>query len=477
MAGRWLSRPVVLRYLGLFGAICCGIDAFLFGAPTQIRIGVSVASILRGPNGVLVMLLWVVGLAALCTAWWYGLRLLGTGLLTHRWILVTAALWIAPMLFGPPLGSRDMYAYACQGALYDAGLNPSVDTISAQPCPWLDSVSLVWRDTPTPYGPLFIVLAGLAAWFGSQLVALAIFRVYTVLGLILLAVVLPVLARRRDVPIDRALWLVLCCPLVGVHLVGGGHNDAVTMALLVSGLTVLAGRSRRIGTLVAGGALIGAAIGVKTTIGVVLPFAALLAAGGPEWPRLIRRGGAVIGGALAGMLVLSFGSGLGLGWLVALSGAGASQSWTSPPTAVGIGINAIAHLLGGHLDVVPAVRFAALALMPIVLVAIWWRSRRGDPLYGAGLACLALVFLAPITQPWYLFWAMTLFAVAAGNVRWLAGTVVFSMFLILPDGDGAWKPLQVPLALLVTGLVGWVGYRAVGWLRKPEVVRCPTPIP
>ena len=58
------------------GSVCCAVDGFLFGAPAFIRRGVSVMSILRGPNGVLIMLLWIAGLAALCTAWWYGRRLL-----------------------------------------------------------------------------------------------------------------------------------------------------------------------------------------------------------------------------------------------------------------------------------------------------------------------------------------------------------------------------------------------------------------
>jgi alpha-1,6-mannosyltransferase len=213
--------------------------------------------------------------------------------------------------------------------------------------------------------------------------------------------------------------------------------------------------------------LIGAAVAVKTTIGVALPFAAVVAAGGAGWGRLVRRGGAVVGGATAGLVVLSYSSGLGLGWLFALSGAGESTSWTSPPTAVGIAVDFVAKLLGRDLDAIPAARGVALVLLPIVLVVIWWRFRFGDPLYGAALALLAVIFLAPITQPWYLFWPLTLVAVTSVPARWLTIAVVASMFLILPDGDGAWKPLQVPLAFLVTGLVGWVGYRAVRWLREP----------
>ena len=54
-------------------------------------------------------------------AWWYGRHLVGRGILTPRWVLVTAALWMLPMVFIPPLASRDMYAYACQGALFGLG--------------------------------------------------------------------------------------------------------------------------------------------------------------------------------------------------------------------------------------------------------------------------------------------------------------------------------------------------------------------
>ena len=476
-----LSRPAVLRYLGLFGSVCCAIDGVLFGAPTWIRPHVSVWSILRGPNGPLIMLLWVVGLTALCVAWWYGRKLTGLGLLSTRWVLATAALWLLPMLFIPPLGSRDMYAYACQGALFASGHNPYVDSISVQPCPWLSSVSPVWRGTPTPYGPVFILLAGGAARLGSQAAALMAFRAIAVASVAGIAACLPVLARRLGVPADRALWLVLCCPLVPIHLVGGGHNDAATVAFLVAGLALIAGRDRTMAALVAGGALLGLAISVKTTIGVVLPFAALLAAGGAalfQGPRalprpgalpvLLRRGGAVIGAALGTLLALSFASGLGLGWATALSGTGESVSWTSPPTAVGITINEIGQWFGAHPTAVPVTRAVALAILPVALLAILWHSRDRDPLYGAGLACLALVFLGPIAQPWYLVWPLALFAVTSGRLRWFAAVIVFSMFIILPDGDGAMKPIQVPLSLAMWVLVGWVAWRGVAWLRGAE---------
>ncbi|WP_067497787.1 polyprenol phosphomannose-dependent alpha 1,6 mannosyltransferase MptB [Actinoplanes sp. TFC3] len=462
-----MTAAAKVRWLGFLGALCCAADAVLFGAPTWIRQGVSVVSILRGSNGVLILLLWIAGLAALCAAWWQGRRLT----LTRSWILVTAALWILPLLVVPPLASRDMYAYACQGALFDAGYNPSVDAIAAQPCPWIESVSVVWRSTPTPYGPLWILLTGFAASFGSQVVALGIFRVYAVLAVAGLALALPPLARRLGVDENRALWLVLCCPLVAVHFIGGAHNDTLAMALLAAGLALVTRGSARFW--IAGGALIGAAIAIKTTVGVVLPFAAVLAAGGFSFDRLthfLRRGGAVVGGAAALLVILSVGSGLGFGWATSLSGAGESRSWTSPPTAVGLAVNAAGKWFGASIDVVPAIRTIAVLVLLIALVVIWWRFRNGDTLYGAGLACLAVIFCAPITQPWYVFWTLVLWAVTTMPIRWLEIVIIASMFLILPNGDGAWKPLQVPFAFLVTGLVCGVAWRSVQWLRTPQLV-------
>jgi alpha-1,6-mannosyltransferase len=485
-----LSRPSVLRYLGLFGSLSCAVAGLFHGAGPELIRGVTITSILQGRYGALSLSLWTFGLAALSVAWWYGIRLTGRGALSVRWIVVTAALWCIPMLVTLPLGSRDLYAYACQGALFASGGNPYLQGVSSQPCPWLDSVSVIWRDTPTPYGPVFVVFAGLAVAPGSQLVAIAVFRALAVVSLALLAVALPVLARRVGAPVDRVMWLVLASPLVSVHLVGGGHNDATTVALLVAGMALLASRTVRTPALVAGGALLGLAASVKPTLGVILPFGALLAAGGPalfpaavtgdgRWRRLglpgpagmaqlARRGGAVMAAALGTLVLCSFASGLGMGWVTALSGANKAVNWTSPPTAVGITINAIGKWFGLQWQVLPAVRAIALVLLAVVLVAIVWRTRRDSPLYGAALACLAVIFLAPITQPWYLTWPAVLLAVSTVPARWFTGTVVFSMFTILPNGDGSFRYLQVPLSFAVTGLVVWVAVRAVRWMREDD---------
>lgn len=451
-----------VRFLGLFGALCCAVDACLYGAATFIRRNVTVVSILHEPWGWLILLLWVAGLTSLVLAWWWG-RGVEAGL---RWVLTTAALWSLPFLVVPPLASRDLYANACQGASYLAGFNPYLVGVSAMPCPWLDSVSVVWRDTPTPYGPVFLMLAGLAAALQSQLAALIVLRVYSVIGVLLTAATLPVLARRLGVDPARASWLVLCCPLVPIHLIGGGHNDALTVGFMVAGFAVLARRKH----LVLGGALLGLAVSIKITIGVVLPFAALFAVGGLSavgWKELLKRGSIVLGSALGLLVAASYGSGLGLGWVTALSGAGESVNWSSPPTAVGLAVEAAGRWFGAELSVVPLIRVVALVLLGVSLLLILWHSRDGDPLVGAGLALLAVIFFAPITQPWYLLWPLALLAVSTARARWLAGTAVFATLTILPEGTGAFRPVGDLMAFAMLGVIGWAAWAFTRWMRTP----------
>ncbi|MFD0593621.1 hypothetical protein ACFQZ4_14815 [Catellatospora coxensis] len=50
-------------------------------------------------------------------------------------MLTIGAAWAAPLLVAPPLGSRDAYAYACQGWLWRAGLDPYAMGVADGGCP------------------------------------------------------------------------------------------------------------------------------------------------------------------------------------------------------------------------------------------------------------------------------------------------------------------------------------------------------
>jgi alpha-1,6-mannosyltransferase len=475
-------RYRLIRYAGFAGSVLLAIAAYLGGAMPTLLPDVTPVSIWRGEHGPLIIFAWLVGTALLTGAWWAGRR----GVPSIRWAYLTAALWMLPLLAAPPFGSRDVYAYACQGASYADGLNPYTQGVSALPCPWLDSVSPIWRDTPAPYGPFFMMIAGgIVALGGSLAVTVALFRLVAVLGIGLLAFGLPVLARRCGVPVSRAVWLVLACPLAVIHLAGGAHNDALMVGLLVAGLAAVSARPGRPGPLVLGGALLGLAVAIKVPALVVVPFAAVAAvapgrmAAGPArgaaerapYPLrgLVRDGGFVVGGAVGAVGVASLASGFGLGWLKGLSHGGDAVAWTSPPTAVGLTIGYAGRPFGAHLDALFATRAVAVVVLAAVLVLLWWRVLR-DPdrsaVHGAGLALVAVVAFSPVFQPWYLIWPLAVLAAGTSRSTWLAVLCAVAGFLVLADGTALARFTRFPGAVAMAVMVIAAVVIAVRHLRR-----------
>ncbi|HEX8929022.1 MAG TPA: polyprenol phosphomannose-dependent alpha 1,6 mannosyltransferase MptB [Actinomycetota bacterium] len=391
-------------------------------------------TILAGENGVLLPLTWLFGTVLLIAAWWFGRR----DVPSARWAYVTAALWAVPLLPFLPLGSYDAFSYACQGWQQAAGLDPYAGGVDLLGCPWRDAVAPTWLDSPAPYGPVFLVLAAGAAKLGGSLTGtLALLRVIAVLGVVLIAVCLPVIARRAGVPPKRAVWLTLACPLVPIHLISGAHNDAVMVGFVVAGVA-LAVRRR----MAAAGVLLGLAIGVKATAVVVLPFVALLAVGQTVW---------LVGSAAATLVIVSLASGRGLGWITGLTGSGVSVQWTSPPTAVGMTID----LFGP--DAVPVTRIIGIVVLAMVLALLWWRSFRGkdkDPIRYAGYALAATVALAPVFHPWYATWPLPILAATLrSETRWLLVPCAVASALCLPDGYNLALATKSQGAIVVTALL------------------------
>ncbi|MFG2100640.1 polyprenol phosphomannose-dependent alpha 1,6 mannosyltransferase MptB [Micromonospora echinaurantiaca] len=460
------------RWTGLAGSALLAVAAFLGGALPDGNLRPTPVSIWQGPNGPLIIAAWLVGTALMAYAWWT----LRDRVPSARWALVTVGLWLLPLLFAPPLGSRDVYAYACQGASYAAGINPYEQGVSALPCPWLDTISYIWRDTPAPYGPLFVVLSGAAVKAtGSLTGSIVLFRLMAVVGVALTAACLPVLARRCGVPAGRALWLALACPLVAVHLVSGAHNDALMVGLLVAGLAVVVSRPGRPGPLLAGGVLLGLAGGVKVTALVVVPFAALAAIAGAYSIRaLIRDGGWVVGGAVATVAGVTLAAGLDFGWIAGLEQGGLVIAWTSPSTAVGQTVGYLAVPFGWHGDPLPVTRGIGMAVLALVLVWLWWRARARDPLWHAGLALAATVALAPLYHPWYWIWPLTVLAATSRQrIGWFTVVALVSSFLVLADGTGLprfTKTVGAPLMTLLVIVVVVRLVRSARAARRPVAV-------
>ncbi|MGC4875012.1 polyprenol phosphomannose-dependent alpha 1,6 mannosyltransferase MptB [Micromonospora sp. DT43] len=452
------------RYAGLAGAALLTVAGYLGGALPDAPLGATPVSIWRAPNGPATLTCWLIGTALLVGAWWS----LRAGAPSGRWAYVTAGLWVLPLLVAPPLGSRDVYSYACQGWTYAHGVDPYAVPVAAAGCPWVDAVAPIWRDTPAPYGPVFVLLAALAVGVGGGLTGTIVaLRVIAVAGLLLAALCLPGLARATGVPTRRAAWLALAAPVIGVHLVGGAHNDAVLLGLLLCALLLVIRRPGRPAALLVAGALVGLAVTVKATAVVVTPFAALAAVHGRHTVRaLLRDGGWLAGGLLAALLVTSALSGLGFGWVGGLTRSGDSEQWTSPPTAVGLVVDYAGALVGRDPQAVPVARAVALLLLAAVVVVLWCRAWRallapGDPasvrarvtLHGAGLALAATVALSPVFHPWYATWPLALLALTATRTRWFVLPAAAAAFLALPDGTNLARFTKALGAVAMTALL------------------------
>jgi hypothetical protein len=483
-----------LRATGFVGAIALAIGATGSGVlptPNPVR-SVPVLGLLASkPYGVAVSVaIAAAGMVLLVTAWWRAGRLPG-GPPPVRWTAITATLWALPLVCAPPMFSRDVYSYAAQGDVYAHGLDPYVAGPAALPSQWLESVSVTWWDTPAPYGPLFLLLARIAAVAsgGHVVIAVLLLRLVALAGIVLVAVYLPELARRCGVDERAAAWLGLGSPLLLAHFASGAHNDALMVGLLVAGLAYGA---RRQG--IPAAALIALAAAVKVPAVVALPFVAVLWA--PALPGPLRGRAPVWRAAVAATVVAGvvFGvvtamSGLGLGWVGTLDTASGTIQWTSLPTGLGLAVGWVMKTLGlgSRGPALDAFRSLAKVAMAVILVVIWWRVRNGTQdvravVAAAGWALVTVVVLAPAFHPWYALWALVPLAAAVIEERVRRGLAVATValsFLVFPDGYSLARPTEVPGVLLdvVVAVVAAVlgGRAAARWWR--ERLETPSPPP
>lgn len=416
-----------------------------------------------------------IGIGLMVYAWVRLGRGVLAGQVGGRAVLTTAAAWITPMLFAPPLLTRDVFSYLAQGAIPLAGLDPYEVGPEAIPGPLHDNVHFFWQDTPAPYGPLFILVAkGVASLVGENMIpGVLLMRLALLPGLVLLVWALPELTRRMGGRIPVTLWIAVANPVMVIHMIGGGHND-----LLVVGLLAMAALLTLRGAHAGGIALATCAMAVKASAGLALPFLVLVWAArlpGSPVARIARA--AVCGIAVFAVVfaACSLLAGVGLGWLPALSAPSMIVNWLSLPTGIGQLLHALVSIV---VTVSPQpfinVMRAIGALVLLYLTGrLWWASRDGGPeaVRNAGIVLLAAAVLGPAMLPWYPTWGMALLAMVAWSARGLASVAFFSVMLLLvfyPNGEAAVH--NVPY-LLVGGLLAAL---AAASLLRPDPLRLRT---
>jgi alpha-1,6-mannosyltransferase len=413
------------------------------------------------------------GLALLVVTWLVLGRLLLTGstrgtTAVGREVLDTDVLrrtltrWMLPLLVGMPLASMDLYSYAAQAQLARAGRDPYTFTPADLPGKFLDNVAWKWVDTPSPYGPLWVTVSRWVATITGDhaLLSVLVLRLIPFAAIVATAKMLPPLARRLGGRGDLALWLAIANPLVLVHGVGGGHNDAVMVAFMIAGLAVVLVPGANWRHLVAGAALMSLAAAVKApgAIGVAFVVPVYLAGRSGlrpwDWVRycLLAAAAAVPVFALITYLV-----GYGNGWTKQISPAIPVINFMSLPTLLAVLYRLAlgdAHAASVVDHTVRTFRQIGSVISGGLLTVLWFRSVRGSAIQLMSLGLLTTVLLSPAVQPWYFTWALVpaaLFIVRPRAVSWIAAASVALTFLISPMGSGLEIAPYVP-AVLAAGL-------------------------
>jgi alpha-1,6-mannosyltransferase len=368
--------------------------------------------------------------------------------------------WMLPLLVVAPLFSHDAYSYVAQGEEMSRGINPYLyptSVLGPGGSAYSTYVDSLWSNTTSPYGPVFIGLAGLIleVVHHSELAALVGFRVLAVLGVVLLAVYTPRLARTYGRDAAKAFALVALNPLVLLHLVAGEHNDALMMGLLVAGLALARERHPAIGIVLCS---LAGLVKAPALIGVVYVGWDWAGVGVP-WRGRVRLTATALVISGATMAAVTYAVGLGWRWILALGNPGSVSSWMDPATGIGglIGRAVSGVGLGYHTPVILAVtRGIGLVLAALIAVRLLLRSDGGvSSLRAMGLTLLAVVALGPVAQPWYFVWGVVLLApIAEGRTRvaliWLSAVM---SFLGLPGGRALLSRLSLESPFVVAGAV------------------------
>ncbi|MGV0374063.1 polyprenol phosphomannose-dependent alpha 1,6 mannosyltransferase MptB [Corynebacterium hadale] len=466
-----LNRFALLRWLGAVGTLLIGLGGLGGGALPVVDNpwfdlpgGAFMGRMLQASSSLV-----FIGVGCLVVAWLLMGPFVGAGSnharISARVVFRTFLVWAAPLLLTAPLFTQDIYSYLAQGSIVRQGLDP----YAAGPVELLGtedrlarSVPFIWAHSPSPYGPVALGIASAVSWITQDSIYFGVLchRVLSLAGVVAAAWGIRALARRCGVHGATALWLGVLNPLAILHLIAGIHNESIMLGFLLVGMEVglrgidalAAGGQRRRGwaLFLISGALLSCGGLVKVTGFIALGFTGMALA------RVWARGGgkrasisAICTAALvqAGCLAVTAGliswfTGIGLGWVTGQGGAATIRSWLSLTTDIGVisGFTGMLLQLGDHTEAILSItRGVGLLVAGAFLVRMLWATFRGSihPVGGLGVATLVLVLLFPVVHPWYPLWGILPLAAWANRFFFRAAVAIYSVlfsFLVLPRG-------------------------------------------
>jgi alpha-1,6-mannosyltransferase len=250
-----------------------------------------------------------------------------------------------------------------------------------------------WRGAVSAYGPLFTLVTYPLGLLGVP-AALWLLKCVAAVSVVGIAAIAARAAARRGADPGRAAVLIALNPLVLVDVIGGAHNDALTVLLVTAAVAMLGGNE------IAAGASVVGSFAMKASALVAAPFA-----------LLASRGRRKLLAAEIGALVLAGGisyAAFGLTPLDAAGVVGLDQSLASRHSVP----STLARV--ADLGVSPVRVVLELGYVVLLVVLLVRTARGGDWVRAAGWAAFGLLLATSWLMPWYVLWVLP-FAAVAGD--------------------------------------------------------------
>lgn len=502
----------LLRWIGTVGALMIGLGGLGAGALPVVGnpFGGLPFGQLMGRMLVTSSALVLIGVGLIVIAWVLMAPMAGNPLrassstprhsITRTQVWGTFFAWTLPIIATAPLFTQDIYSYIANGSIVVQGMDP----YSAGPVQLLGadndlarSVPFIWANSPSPYGPVALGIAGIISVITSDSIVAAVIlhRVASILGVIAAGWAISRLAVRCRVAPSSALWLGILNPLSILHLIGGIHNESIMLGFALVGMELAlrgidklqASTSLSMSSawpawllIIGGGVLISAAGMVKVTGFTGLGFAGMALArffaqrlNLKPYLAISSAAGILLAVLLATIAAFTVLSGIGLGWITGQGGAVSIRSWLSVSTDVGVASGFMGMMLGlgDHTEaILPVTRAVGIVVAAAFMVRMLFATFRGvmHPIGGLGVSTLVLVVLFPVVHPWYILWAIFPLAAWANRLFFRYAVIIYSAimsFVVLPRGLGLpagtvaqiYLTAAVSMAVLVT--IGWVALR------------------
>lgn len=335
--------------------------------------------------------------------------------------ITTRTLWLtviglhAVYFLAPPLLSQDVFSYIAYARLgVEHGLNPyAYRPFDIPQDPVFGYAGS--KDAVDVYGPFFTLLTYPLAKL-SVPAAFWLLKGIAVAASLWLVRIVHGLAGRVGADGNRAIALVGLCPATLVHVVGGAHNEALTMLLVFAGIGLAMNGRERVGGFTAT-----LAAGIKASALVPLPF--ILAAARQKRQMFVGMFAAVVIAPLTALVAF------GPDALNGLNLLSSNQDRTSRYSLPQIAVDALGRLFGSlnHATALDAVRGLFVAILAVVVVWLLVRSWRRPETWiaNAGWATFGVLSASAWLVPWYLLWLLP-FAALSRDRALIVATVLLS---------------------------------------------------